>query len=234
MPNKKDIVEFYNGFARYQQKAAFNERHEFLYSFLKELGLCRSSRVLELGCGVGVITSLMARTVREGPITALDLSPDAIELARHNSVGKNVSFQSGDILEFDPKGATYDFITLFDVLEHIPLENQSSLFKALTGWMSDDTLLVVNIPNPEQTRYLRERRPEKLQVIDLELTADALTRSAYENGLVLDFFMTYDIWQKKDYQVMTFRKRAAYREIEVKRGNRVIRMLRRTAYLLLG
>lgn len=226
MTSKDEIVAYYNQFARYQETVAFNERHLFLYESLRRLGLSRASRVLELGCGTGIITALLLRTVQQGRILSVDISPDAIELARRRNSGKNVDFIVSGLAELQLPDPSFDFVTLFDVIEHIPLPQHSALFRSISEWMTPSSLLVINIPNPEHTAYLAKHNPKVLQVVDLEVTADLLTRNAYEHGLALDFFKTYDIWLKRDYQIMVFRKRAPFVETPVKRRRGIRSVLR--------
>lgn len=83
----------------------------------QELGEEPVPRALELGCGPGTWTALLAR--RAAAVTALDLSPEMLAQARVAVDQPNVQFVNGDAARFsDPEG--YDLVLSVRVLEYIP------------------------------------------------------------------------------------------------------------------
>ena len=211
MANETELIrEFYDHRAPRQEAAAFNERHRFLYEVLLGLGLNKRSRVLELGCGIGATTSLIARTATNGRILAVDLSPASVERAQARLRGRHcVEVTVGDVVTFRTPDR-FDLVTLFDVLEHVPMDRHEALFESLAGRVSDDTVLVINIPNPAYIEYLRTHEPALLQVVDLPVWADHVMTLAYAKGLALESFRTYSLWVRDDYQVMVFRKKKPF------------------------
>lgn len=79
---QQEISKPYNDFADTHPKSSANERLISLYKRLFELGLKSDSTVLELGCGVGNFTKLLAKRVKRGIIEAVDLSEKSIEAAK--------------------------------------------------------------------------------------------------------------------------------------------------------
>ena len=81
----------------------------------------RGARVLDVGCGGGLLSEAMAR---EGAhVTALDLSPDLVEIAKLHLLesGLRVDYrlQSVESLAAEMPGA-FDAITCMEMLEHVP------------------------------------------------------------------------------------------------------------------
>jgi ubiquinone/menaquinone biosynthesis C-methylase UbiE len=77
-------------------------------------------RVLEIGCGVGRMTRMLARIF--GHVTGVDISEEMIRQARQNTAGlDNVNLVIGDgcTLASLP-GNSYDFAFSFIVFQHIP------------------------------------------------------------------------------------------------------------------
>ena len=80
------------------------------------------SWVLEVGCGIGAQTVILAKNSPGAYITSIDISADSLqraEVTTRNEGITNVSFCQGDIfhLPFDPE--TFDHIFVCFVLEHL-------------------------------------------------------------------------------------------------------------------
>jgi cyclopropane fatty-acyl-phospholipid synthase-like methyltransferase len=85
----------------------------------KQLGLERSSRVLDLGCGDGAFANeALAGNFAE--IEGFDLAEAAIQRARANSAGAHLKFQTADITKLDFDNAPrYDGAFLIGILHHV-------------------------------------------------------------------------------------------------------------------
>lgn len=82
------------------------------------LGHLRCQSVLEVGCGTGKNTPLLAE-IGEA-VTAVDFSPGMIAQAKAKIAAPNVTFQVADITQRWPTAdAAFDLITFNLILEHI-------------------------------------------------------------------------------------------------------------------
>lgn len=210
MTSKSDIIAFYDDFAPRQQRAAFNQRHRLLYDQIRALGVRSDSSILEVGCGVGAVTTLLARTVKSGPITAIDISPKSIEIARHACPADNVHFIACDISSYEGQ-KSFDFILLCDVLEHIPMGEHEMLFRRLSAVAHENTILFVNIPNPAALQYIKHDHEADLQIVDEPIPANILLNNAYREGWVLDHFSNYGVWNKNEFQRIVFKRPELWR-----------------------
>jgi ubiquinone/menaquinone biosynthesis C-methylase UbiE len=84
---------------------------------VEELGSGPVASALEIGCGPGTWTPLLAD--RAARVVALDLSPKMLEQARGAVAAEHVSFLQGDAAHFDP-GTTFDLVMSVRVLEYVP------------------------------------------------------------------------------------------------------------------
>jgi trans-aconitate 2-methyltransferase len=202
-----DIGAFYDQYVDRQTAVGVNERHHAILSWLNRAGLRSEHRVLEIGCGVGTLTELLAaRLSQRGALLATDISPRSIEVARQRLARYgHIQLVAGDIFDLDV-GGPYDVIVLPDVVEHIPLERHAALFERLASWIAPHGFVLLHYPNPYYLAWCREHTPEVLQVIDQPIRADTLLANACPHGLYLDFLQTYSIWIREgDYVVAVLR-----------------------------
>lgn len=101
--------------------------------FLNKIGLCSGMRILDVGCGIGNLSCWIAEQVGEnGGVTALDINPDQIAIAKERAKNKgltNISFvvQNADHLS--------NFKDQFDMV----------YCRSLLIHVSDPTLVVQNM-----------------------------------------------------------------------------------------
>ena len=154
MKTKKEITEFYDEYIKYQIETAFNERQCALFEKLKSFGLNAKSDVLEIGCGIGTVTALISSVTKKGKITAIDISSKSIEVAKERVVNQsNIIFLAEDIMDYNFGSYKFDLITLFDVIEHIPMKDHPKLFRKISRLMKDTGLILINIPHPHSVFF---------------------------------------------------------------------------------
>ena len=103
-----------------------NETEELVHRILKENPKPRL-RVLDLGTGTGCIPITLALELKDPEVYALDVSVEALEVARQNALnlGASVQFMEGDLLGAIPN------LDLFNVLvsnpPYVPLRDQEEM-----------------------------------------------------------------------------------------------------------
>lgn len=202
-----DVEKYYDKFSEHQLSIDINARHRSIAQKTLVHGLKSNAKVLEIGCGIGTVTQLIAEKLTTGKITAIDISPKSIEIAgqrlKHLS---NVTFQSADIINADIN-EKYDFILLPDVIEHIPIDQHPKLFKQLSSLLSENGIIFIHIPNPDYLAWETKHYKEKLQIIDQPVYTSILCNSIKDTGLYIHFLETYSIWVEQcDYQVIILKK----------------------------
>lgn len=205
-------AEFYDKFINYQAESGINDRIYGLYRRLCQTGLSADTRVLEVGCGIGTLTYLLLRKITRGKIESTDISPASIAYAQKYLRAANLNLTAADILHFEPQSRFFDRILFFDVLEHIPVEQHAQVFQRISRWMDNESLLLINIPNPAYILYEQKHNPAALQETDQPVYIAALS-GALETAL-LDIVSaeTYSVWIKDDYQFIIARKRKDFEE----------------------
>ena len=207
-PEEKDkVVSFYDQFAEKQQKTGINSRHLSILDKVKIAGLQSHHQILEVGCGIGTVSHLLATQVPQGKVVAVDISPESIEKAKHLwKAQKNLEFEVSDMSDFDKGAEKFDFFVFPDVLEHIPVDQHFRLFQNIQKHAHSDSVIFIHIPAPRYLQWMIENEPEKLQVIDQPLDSGDLVKNITANGFYLEKMETYSLFfEEKDYQYFLFR-----------------------------
>lgn len=225
------VAEFYDNYSVKQLKAGVHKRHISIKDWLVDSGLRPDSKILELGCGIGTVTSLILPLLnKDGRMLAVDISPESISIAKQKlSHFPQAQFLCSDVIDLDLTKEEFDFIILPDVLEHIPMEVHDQLFKALSTACSRETLILIHIPFPHYLQHLIDSEVKTLQIIDQPLFTDKLLKSIYNNGFYLHFLTTYSIWVKEcDAQLLILKQtpKSEYNYVGYSKPNLFVRGFR--------
>ena len=110
--------------------------------FLEELAarLPRGGRVLDLGCGNG---AKAARIADRFDLVAVDISEEQLELARTRL--PDATLLSGDFSALDFAADTFDAVTAFYSIMHVPREEHSALFGQIARWLKPGGLFLASL-----------------------------------------------------------------------------------------
>ncbi|MDD9945908.1 MAG: class I SAM-dependent methyltransferase [Myxococcales bacterium] len=130
--------------------------------------LCKGRRVLEAGCGTGLILSRLTDQASEA--YGFDLSPGMV--ARARSRGLRVTLGSVTAIPF--ADASFDVVCCFKVLPHVP-EIETAL-RELMRVTRPGGRLVLEFYNPMSLRYLAKRIAGPQPISAKRSEADVFTR----------------------------------------------------------
>jgi len=197
MVNKEQIEEFYDDFVKNQTKIGVSVRQRKIYNNLKKIGLKSNSNVLEIGCGIGTVSSLIIKSTPNGQFLGCDISPNSIQLANERYKKKNAEFIVEDMSNFK-SDIKFDFVVFPDVLEHIPVDQHNRLFENVSKVCTDDAKVLINIPEPNSLNWTRKNQPEALQIIDQSLSMKDLLNNTYPHGFYVQSITPYSIHTNAD------------------------------------
>lgn len=107
------------------------ERQAALYGSaddLAALALRRGDRVLDAGCGAGIISRTIARAVPEGRVTGLDREARYVDYARRRAAAdglRNAEFVDGDVLALPFEADTFDVVWSKHLLQWVGQREQA-------------------------------------------------------------------------------------------------------------
>lgn len=119
-----------------------------LCDMLREKSLPAPLRVLEIGCGTGLLTHQLASLYPDAQLTLVDLVPEAEEWVRKKLPQRGLAFHFGDA-ETMAWGGAYQLIASSSCIQwwHDPLAFIPKAYQALDdgGWMAVTTFLPHNL-----------------------------------------------------------------------------------------
>ena len=130
------------------------------------------SRVLDVGCGGGILSEAMARAGAD--VLGIDLSQSVLDVAQLHALESQVSVAyravAAETLAAQTPGA-FDCVTCMEMLEHVP--DPAAVLKALSALVKPGGDIVVSTLN-------RNPRAFALAIVGAEYVARVLPRGTHE------------------------------------------------------
>jgi SAM-dependent methyltransferase len=177
MTTGTEVERFYDAFAGTTLLLDFrriNERQRAVQALCDRF-VPDGARVLEIGCGAGIISRHVARRARR--LLAVDISGNNVELAKRFAGGPGREFKVLDVLADGDKlrdEEPFDAVLLADVIEHIPLDRHAELLALIESVLAPGGRLLLAFPSAAYQEHLKRHRPEALQVVDETVEVRAL------------------------------------------------------------
>ncbi len=118
--------------------------YEHLHRYAYATQFSENKRVLDLACGEGYGSRLLARTAES--VVGVDIDDDAIRHARNKYIKSNLQFTKGSITDVPIEGQNiFDVIVCFEALEHI--DDHEKLLNEVKRLLTTDGIFIVSTPN---------------------------------------------------------------------------------------
>mgnify|MGYP000303681705 CR=1 FL=1 len=155
-------------------------------------------RILEIGCGIGLICHRMGELWPDAHVTGLDISPKSIETARSLFVSPRLSFIQGKLEEGVVSGF-FDLIVMMDVYEHIKIEDRNEVHEFLKKILDLEGRVILSFPTPRHQKWLRNNYPDQIQPVDEDIEVECITSMAKNTDTRLVMYQEVDVWHRGDY-----------------------------------
>ena len=121
--SRQTLESIQSDFDRIALLASDNWNHNAHYhKFLLRHIPAQCRHILEIGCGTGTFSRLLAG--RADRVLAIDLSPQMIRLARASSqLYPNIDFATGDVMTHHLPDNQFDCIATLTTIHHLPIES---------------------------------------------------------------------------------------------------------------
>lgn len=131
------------------------KRLDFIVRNIQKHKDARHSRILDLGCGNGLMSRYLGE--RGYRVHGVDISCEAIRLARQATTLPNVTFEVAAAEKLRESHLRYDVIICSELLEH--LDDPQSLISVVRDLLYRDGKLIVTVPNGKGPREILVTRP---------------------------------------------------------------------------
>jgi len=150
--------------------------------------------VLDIGCGCGL--PVCHELVRHASVTGIDISPAMIALARRNVSAS--TFICGDIMSAEFPDSSFDAITAFYAVFHLPKQEHEELFRRIHRWLKPNGYLMTTLTLGDERPYTEDdffgvtmywsnfglpRYKEILTGLGFSILVDARLGQGFKNGL---------------------------------------------------
>jgi ubiquinone/menaquinone biosynthesis C-methylase UbiE len=104
-----------------ETRGADPRQREMRRAFLEDAGFPPGAEVLEVGCGTGVLTRVVAGLPEVDAVVGVDVAPSLLERARELAATvPNVSFDHADARALPFAGGRFDAVVFDSTLSHVP------------------------------------------------------------------------------------------------------------------
>ena len=136
---KNDVIAFFAGLASKWDTDYTTKNSNVINIILDNAEVCAGKDVLDVACGTGIlIPDYLDRDVAS--VTAIDITPEMVEIAKGKYRQENVRIICGDAAETD-FGQLFDCIVIYNALPHFP--DQEQLISHLSSLLKKGGILTV-------------------------------------------------------------------------------------------
>lgn len=137
------------------------------YEHLHRYAICRDRvanlRVLDVACGAGYGTNILAQAAAE--VTGVDIDGSAIRRAAKKYKRDNLKFVTADCHDMPFEAGSFDVVVANEMIEHI--EDQDSFLEEVTRVLKPGGTLLISTPN--KPVYNRYKTPNPFHVSEMTI-----------------------------------------------------------------
>lgn len=144
--------------------------YEHWHRYLFVAQYAQGKRVLDVACGEGYGSALLAR--HAASVLGVDVSADAVAHAQARyGDAPNLDYRCADCRSIPEADARFDLIVSFETIEHIDADAQAAFLREIARLLTPEGMLIISSPNrveyTERTGYQNEFHVHELDRSEL-------------------------------------------------------------------
>lgn len=155
--------------------------HKNRYIYARNLA---EGSVLDIACGGGYGSYILAESNRITNIDAVDVSREAIEHAYKYFNNEKIRYVESDMIEFLNYSGEYDWIISFETIEHI-----EASFEALCLFREKSNNLILSVPNQDVLPFSKETHPFHVRHFTYQELSDMMNDAGW---IITETLTQYD------------------------------------------
>lgn len=206
-PNRETVVSYYDEHVKNKLNdyIQINPRIDYGWKTIKRFAPANPKRILEVGCGMGSVSSRINKYWPDAVVTGIDISTLSIQIAQKLFANDKLNFKES-ILTRDTFNEEFDLVVFMDVYEHIAVNDRSEVHAALAKILRNKGRIILTVPTPHNLKWSLVNKPETMQPVDEHISYEVIGRLAADTGTEVVLYQVQDVWNVGDYAHIVLEK----------------------------
>lgn len=206
--NRENVVSYYDEHVQHKLNdyIKVNPRIEFGWKTIREYASINPMTILEVGCGMGNVSSRMRKHWPEAKIVGIDISTLSIQIAQKLFADDRLTFRETILTPDTFSDERFDLIIFMDVYEHIAVNDRPDVHAALLKLLKNKGRIILTVPTPHNLKWSLLNKPETMQPVDEHISFDVIGKLAADTGTEVISYQLKNVWNVGDYAHIVLEK----------------------------
>lgn len=206
--DRENVVSYYDEHVKHKLNdyIQVNPRIEFGWKTIIRNVPNKPKRILEVGCGMGNISSRMHKYWPDARITGIDISTMSIQIAHKLFADDKLDFRETILTPDTFTNEQFDLIIFMDVYEHIAVNDRPDVHAALLKLLNNKGRIILTVPTPHNLKWSLINKPETMQPVDEHISFEVIGKLAKDTGTEVILYQLKNVWNVGDYAHIVLEK----------------------------
>jgi 2-polyprenyl-3-methyl-5-hydroxy-6-metoxy-1,4-benzoquinol methylase len=199
--DREIVVSYYDEHVKHKLNdyIEVNPRIEFAWETILNHAPANPQRILEVGCGMGNISSRMHKHWPHARITGIDISTLSIQVAQKLFADDKLNFKESILTPDTFNDEQFDLIIFMDVYEHIAVTDRPAVHAAIHKFIKNKGRVILTVPTPHNLKWSLKNKPETMQPVDEHISFEVIGKLAADTNTEVILYHLKNVWNVGDY-----------------------------------